>query len=187
MNFNSRSELGARHAFLSPSSYHWINYDDQKLVARYHAHRAAKRGTDLHELAHLAIKLGVRMPRSKDTIAMYVNDGIKWGMSVEVCLYYSVNCFGHADSISFVQTVLRISDLKTGITSTSVHQLEVYAALFCLEYGRDPYELDGIELRIYQNDEVRLFHGDPHVIAGIMDKIVEFDARIEQLREEDER
>ena len=34
-----------------------------------------------------------------------------------------------------------------------MHQLEVYAALFCLEYGYKPNDI-GIELRLYQSDEV---------------------------------
>lgn len=184
MQFVSRSGLAGQHAFLSPSQYHWINYDDQKLVARYHTRRAAKRGSDLHDLANKAIDLGVRMPRNQETISQYVNDGIRFEMTTEAALYYSDNCFGHADSIAFTRGVLRISDLKTGIIAASVHQLEVYAALFCLEYGYDPYEIK-IELRIYQTNEMRLFDGNPDVIARIMDTIVKFDDRIEQLREEE--
>ena len=184
MNFNSRSALAGQHAFLSPSNYHWINYDDQKLEARYHAARAAKRGTDLHDLAHKAIELGGRMPRSKKTINLYVNDGIGFRMSPEQPLYYSDNCFGTADTISFRKQVLRIHDLKTGITATSHHQLEVYAALFCLEYGFSPYDIE-MDLRIYQNDGIRQFEPHPGVIERIMDTIVLFDARIEALKGDD--
>lgn len=183
MDFNSHSALEGQHAFLSASSYHWINYDHQKLRARFLSAQAAKRGTDLHEFAHKAIVLKQRMPRTRKTINMYVNDGISYGMSVEQPLYYSDNAFGTADTISFDGHRLRISDLKTGINVTSQHQLEVYAAYFCLEYGYDPFELQ-IELRIYQNDDVRFYDGIPELITRIMDKIIDFDAHLEELKRE---
>jgi hypothetical protein len=41
-----------------------------------------------------------------------------------------------------------------------------------------------IELRIYQNDEVRIYEADPDVIAHIMDRIITFDRRINELRGE---
>jgi Protein of unknown function (DUF2800) len=184
MNFNTHSALQGRHAFLSPSNYSWVNYDDQKLDARWSLARAAARGTSLHELAHQAIRLGVKLSKADKTLSMYVADGIGYKMSVEQPLYYSDNCFGTADTISYRRKTLRIHDLKTGITRTSERQLEVYAALFCLEYGISPFEID-IELRIYQNDEVRVYGGDPDVIMHIMSKIVAFDRRIELLKEEE--
>ena len=145
MIFNSHSELRGLHAFLSPSSYHWVNYNDQKLEARFVAAMAAKRGTDLHALAHEAIRLGVKLSRSNKSLSTYVNDAIGYKMACEQTLYYSDNCFGTADTISFNRGKLRIHDLKTGISATSEHQLEVYAALFCLEYGISPFEIE-IEL-----------------------------------------
>jgi hypothetical protein len=105
-------------------------------------------------------------------------------MSAEVVLFYSPNAFGTVDAISYRHRILRISDLKTGVTRTSEHQLEVYAALFCLEYGIDPFSMRDIELRIYQDGKVRPYPGDPHVIKGIMDKIVNFDQILNHLREE---
>lgn len=105
-------------------------------------------------------------------------------MSPEVVLYYSPNAFGTADAIAYRHRILRINDLKTGASRTSEHQLEVYAALFCLEYEVDPFSLRGIELRIYQDNRVRPYDGDPLFIKGIMDKIVVFDKVINQLREE---
>jgi hypothetical protein len=83
-----------------------------------------------------------------------------------------------------VTVVLRISDLKTGVTRTSEHQLEVYSALFCLEYEIDPLSLRAIELRIYQDGSCRVYDGDPYIIRGIMDKIVRFDKILNRLREE---
>lgn len=182
MNFNDHSELLGKHAFLSPSNYHWVNYNDQKLEARFIAAMAARRGTELHAFAHEAIRLGIRLPKSPKTLNMYVNDAIGYKMEVEQPLYFSPNCFGHADTISFRRNVLRIHDLKTGIIVASHHQLEVYAALFCLEYIMSPYEIE-IELRIYQSNTIKEFFSDPETIASLMDKIVMFDQRIEELKE----
>jgi hypothetical protein len=105
-------------------------------------------------------------------------------MHAEIVLFYSPNAFGTVDAIAYRHRRLRISDLKTGATRTSEHQLEVYAALFCLEYGIDPRSMRDIELRIYQDGTVRLYPGDPIQIKGIMDKIVMFDGILDQLREE---
>lgn len=183
MNFNTHSSLEGRHAFLSPSNYHWVNYDDQRLTARWVLARAAARGTALHALAHQAIRLGVKLSTANKTLSMYVTDAIGYNMSVEQPLYYSDNCFGTADTISFRRNFLRVHDLKTGFSHTSEMQLKVYAALFCLEYGVSPFDIQ-IELRIYQNDEVRTYNPDADDIVHIMSKIVAFDRRIEILKEE---
>lgn len=182
MHFNPHFNLAGSHATLSASNHAWLNYDAQKMTARFHTMQAAKRGTDLHALASEAIRLGVKF-RGNTTIAKYVNDCIGWGMSPEVVLRYSDNAFGTADAISFKRNVLRISDLKTGITPSSVKQLEVYAAFFCLEYLMKPHELGAMELRIYQSDEVQEYEGDPDTIVHIMDKIIQFDKLITTLKE----
>jgi len=182
MDFNSHSALEGRHSFLSPSYYHWLNYNDQKLEARYISQRAAARGTALHDLAHTAIQLGVKLSKADPTLSRYVNDGIGYKMSVEQPLYYSDNCFGHADTLSFRRGMLRIHDLKTGTTPASVHQLEVYAAIFCLEYNVNPYDIK-MEFRIYQNGDVQIWEGDPVEIDRIMSRIVELDMKIELLKE----
>lgn len=183
MNFNSHSELRGLHAFLSASKYHWVNYSEEKLVRSYIAALAAVRGTDLHNLAHEAIRLGVRFPTSKTTINMYVNDGIGYGMTCEQVLFYSENCFGTADTISFKRNKLRIHDLKTGLVQTNETQLKVYAAMFCLEYHVKPHQIE-MELRIYQNDEKRIYEPDPDEIVHIMDRIVTFDKLITEKRSE---
>jgi hypothetical protein len=180
--FNKRSDLEGKHAFLSPSKYHWVNYTDQKLEARFISAMAARRGTRLHDFAQDAIDLGIKLPRTKTTMNMYVNDAIGYKMETEQPLYYSPNCFGHADTICFRNGVLRIHDLKTGITQTSFGQLEVYAAIFCLEYSIDPYDIQ-VLLRIYQNDEVREHEPYADNISVIMDKIVDFDAKVEAMKE----
>ncbi len=182
MIFNRHLDLAGKHAFLSPSNYHWLNYDDQKLEARFHTVMAARRGTDLHAFAHEAIRLGIKLSRANDALSTYVLDAISFKMSCEQTLYYSDNCFGTADTLCFRRNKLRIHDLKTGISHTSEKQLEVYAALFCLEYGVNPFEIE-IELRIYQRDDVRIFDSIPENIVFIMDKIVEFDQQIQAIKE----
>lgn len=116
---------------------------------------------------------------------MYINDGIKYRMNCEQVLYYSDNCFGTADTISFRYNKLRIHDLKTGVVPGSVHQLEIYAALFCLEYDVDPFSIK-VELRIYQANEVAVFDADPEDIVFIMEKIQEFDKILNYRRLEEE-
>lgn len=181
MNFNRHSDLQGKHAFLSPSNYHWLNYDPQKLEARYVAYRSARRGVDLHALAHESIRLGIRLSRREKALCQYVADGIGYKMQCEQPVFYSNNCFGTADTLSFRRGKLRIHDLKTGIVATSFRQLEVYAAIFCLEYGIDPTTIE-IELRIYQRQEVRIEHPTGDLIMDIMDTIVRHDIHIEQLK-----
>ena len=184
MIFNTRSDVRDKHAILSPSYYHWVNYDDHKLLARYMSLTSARRGSDLHDLAHDAIRLGVKFSRSNKAFSAYVNDGINYRMETEQVLYYSENCFGTADTISFRRGKLRIHDLKTGINSSSPKQLEIYAALFCLEYSISPFDIE-IELRIYQREDVRIFEPTPEAISEIMDKIVGFDLQIESFKRSD--
>lgn len=183
MLFNDHSKLAGQHAFLSPSKYHWVNYPPEKIDHAFIAALAAKRGTDLHALAHECVRLGVHLPKTQKSLCMYVNDAIGYRMTCEQTLFYSDNCYGTTDTISFRRNLLRIHELKTGLTQTSQRQLEVYAALFCLEYLMKPQQI-GIELRIYQNDEVRVFAPDPEFILFIMDKIVEYDKRINVMKME---
>lgn len=183
MNFNAHSNLVGRHAFLSASTYNWINYSDEHLEERWFTSMAAARGTALHDLAHSLIRLGVKLPKTRTTLNLYVNDAIGYKMTPEQPLYVSENCFGTADAISFKRGLLRVHDLKTGVTAASVHQLEVYAAMFCMEYRFKPFDIE-IEMRIYQNDDVVIYESDNNVIAHIMDKIVTFDRRINEMRQE---
>jgi hypothetical protein len=182
MNFNRHSHLEGRHAFLSPSSYHWLNYSDERLEERYLNAREAQKGTALHDFAHKAIELGITLPENGTTLSMYVNDAIGYKMAVEQALFYSNNCFGHADTLCFRSGLLRIHDLKNGAIPASEQQLYVYAALFCLEYIISPHEID-FELRIYQNDNVAAFTPYPEQIERVMEKIIHFDQRIEELKE----
>jgi hypothetical protein len=114
---------------------------------------------------------------------MYVNDAIGYRMTPEQPLYYSPNAFGTPDSIGFRRNMLRIHDLKTGVIEKDDRQLKVYAAYFCLEYKYRPEDIN-IELRMYQNDDVRITTPEPTDITYIMDKIKAFDKRIETIRME---
>lgn len=183
MNFNAHGNYVGKHALLSPSEYHWINYDEEKLRRVFFTRMQAQRGTELHELAHQAIRLRVRFPDEPTTLNLYVNDAIGYRMTPEVMLVKSENCFGHADTLGFSNNKLRIHDLKTGTHEASFHQLEIYAALFCIEYGFKPFEIE-VELRIYQNNEVRVYVPEPDVLYHIIDRIQTFDKLLNYLREE---
>jgi hypothetical protein len=182
MIFAQHSDLIGKHAFLSASKYHWINYDEEKLVESYDNHMTAARGTRLHALAHMLITEGVKLPNTQQTLNMYVNDCIGYRMKTEQILFYSYNAFGTADAIDFRDRLLKIFDLKNGVTPTKETQLEVYAAFFCLEYKVRPAEIE-YDLRIYQNDEIYAFETDPDRIAHIIDRIIQFNKLIESMKE----
>lgn len=182
MNFNEHSKLKGLHAFLGASNYHWLNYDKEKLIDVYNNSLSKERGVILHDFASQCIMLNERLCEKNTTLNMYVNDAIGFKMKTEQILYYSDNCFGTADSISFRNNMLRIHDLKTGTTPANMNQLRIYAALFCLEYGKKPDKID-IELRIYQNNEILFECPEPELIFDIMKKIVSFDKIINTIKE----
>ena len=183
MLFNKHLELAGRHSFLSPSKPAWIRYEEDKMDRVFHAFMAAQRGTELHAFAQQAIKLGIKQADTGATLNDYVNDAIGYRMTPEQTLYYSDVAFGQVDAIAFRDLILRIHDLKTGVSEITFDQLKVYAALFCLEYRYKPAEIE-IELRIYQNDMVKVYVPDDYEIVLIMEKIVSFDKRIKELRSE---
>ena len=184
MNFNKHSTLEGQHAFLGASKYHWINYTDEKLAETYSKFLAVQRGTVLHEFAAQCIRLGQKLPKSTKTLNMYVNDAIGFRMIPEQILYYSENCFGTTDSISFRRNILRIHDYKSGVIPAHMEQLQIYAALFCLEYKVKPADIN-IELRLYQNDEIIIDNPDQEIIVPIMDKIITFDKIINRIKEQE--
>lgn len=185
MQFNKHVNQEGMHAFLGASKYQWLNYDDEKLATVYQNHLAKLRGTVLHDFAAQCIKLGQKLPRSNKTLNMYVNDAIGFKMTPEQVLFYSENCFGTADAISFRNNFLRIHDLKTGATPTSMNQLLIYAALFCLEYKVKPGEID-MELRIYQSDDVDIYNPTAEDILPIMDRIIRADKIIARIKEQED-
>lgn len=184
MNFNKHLNLEGQHAFLGASKYHWINYDEAKVIEAYSKFVAAQKGIELHEFAAQCIRLGQKLPKSKKTLNMYVNDAIGFKMTPEQPLFYSENCFGTADAISFRDKMLRIHDLKTGVIPAHMEQLEIYAALFCLEYKVNPADIN-IELRIYQSDQILYHNPTAEDIVLIMDKIINFDKLINKIKLEE--
>ena len=184
MTFAKHLNLEGLHAPFSPSQSSWLRYDDDKALEVYSNKKAAEMGTRLHQWAKDTIDLQIKQPRSKKTIYAYVNDAIGFKMNTEVVLYYSDRFFGTADSISFRNGVLRIHDLKTGKTPVHMEQLEIYAALFCLEYKIKPSEIE-MELRIYQNDEIIYFNPTAEDILPIMDKIVHLDKLLDKIDSEE--
>lgn len=117
------------------------------------------------------------------TFDMYVNDAVSLQMRPEQPLYFSQYCYGTADAISFVGDKLTIHDLKTGVTPASLHQLEIYAALFCLDYDIRPGDID-TTLRIYQNNEIKEGKAGPEIILPYMDTIQTFSKVLEEIDEE---
>lgn len=132
MQWNDHSRLAGQHAFLGASKYHWLNYDAQRLADAYLNFQAKERGTRLHAFAAECINLNQKLPKGRKTLNAYVNDAIGFRMTPEQVLYYSENCFGTADTISFDNKTLRIHDLKTGAVPAHMEQLFIYDALFCM-------------------------------------------------------
>ena len=208
MIFNEHSKLKGLHAFLGASKYTWLNYDGvDQLFNSYKRQYAAAVGTSLHEIASDHIRLGFKITKrdqrsilyellkkgySRNVIDMdsifenlsnFVNDAIGFQMQTEQILYFSDNCFGTADAISFDDNFLRIHDYKSGTIPAHMEQLDIYSALFCLEYKKNPNEIQ-IEERIYQSNEVLYSNPDPSLIISIMDKIITFDKMIERFKKE---
>lgn len=183
MDFINHKNLSGLHAPFSPSQSSWLRYDDDKALEVFANKKAAEMGTRLHAWAKETIDLGIKQPRSKKTIYTYVNDAIGFKMSTEVVLFYSERFFGTADAISFRDNILRIHDLKTGRISADMEQLEIYAALFCLEYRVRPEDIQ-MELRLYQNDDVVVYNPIGEDIRQIMDKIVHLDKVLASVEED---
>ena len=184
MNFNQHYKQRGLHAVFSPSQCSWLRYDDEKALSVYVNKQDSERGSRLHAWAKETIDLGIKQPKSKKTLYMYVNDAIGYKMDTEVVLYYSDRFFGTADAICFRKNFLRIHDLKTGENPAHMEQLEIYAALFCLEYMVKPETIE-IELRLYQNNEVIYHNPDPKDIRAIMNHIVHLDQLLSDFETEE--
>ena len=207
MIFNKHSDLEGQHAFLGASKYHWLNYSEETLKLRYLQQNVTLAGTVLHNLAHECIKNKIKLSKSQDkhmvmlelakygllnssididsiltTLAPFVNDAIGFRMSSEQVLYYSENCFGTADAISFNYNTLRIHDYKSGSIPAHMEQLLIYAALFCLEYKIKPETIEKIELRIYQGAEIVYHNPTAEDISAVMDRIIDSDRIIETIK-----
>ena len=206
MIFNAHSNLVGQHAFLGASKFSWLNYDEETLVQRYKQQWATQIGTVLHKLASDCIKNHIRLSKSADrnlvfleltrcgistdfididnilsTLVPFVNDAIGFKMTSEQILYYSDNCFGCADVISYRNKILRIHDYKSGSLPAHMEQLMVYSGLFCLEYKIDPYDIQETELRIYQNSEILYHKPSGKEVMDICDRIVEANGIVEKI------
>lgn len=186
MNFNKHLNLEGQHAFLGASKYHWINYSEDKIAESYSRFLATQKGTQLHAFAAQCIQLRQKLPRSRKTLNMYVNDAIGFKMIPEQVLFYSENCFGTTDAIAFRNNFLRIHDYKSGMVPAHMEQLFVYAALFCLEYKIKPADIE-METRLYQSDDILISNPTAEDIVPIMDKIITFDKIISKIKEQEAR
>jgi hypothetical protein len=183
MDWDTGFKTTAKHSFLTPSKPHWINYDASRLEISYHNHKRIVDGTRLHELASECIKLKISLPNNTKSINAFVNDALGYRMLSEVLLFYSENAFGTTDAIFFSteSKVLRVHDLKTGTGAGNKNQLEVYAALFCLQYKYKPENLE-IYLQIYQQDVITKWEPIPKDISRIMEVIRAHDKQITHLK-----
>ena len=206
MIWNDHSKLRGKHAILSPSGSSWLNYsleDPSQMFARYASQYATEIGTLAHSFAEDRIRYRLKLnkaeknsfltylltngiPRSVidldyiyPTVLMYVNDCIGFRMDSEVIVYYSDNCYGTVDAISYFKDSLIINDLKTGKIPAKIEQLKTYAALFCMEYKIKPERLD-ISLNLYQGGEI--FNCTPmsEEIEDIQEQIITLDKMISQ-------
>lgn len=184
MNWKDYSHLKNTHAFLSPSRHYWLNYTPEKLIQHYENFKKIALGTQYHALAAELINLAVRLPNTAATFNSFVNDAIGFKMKSEVILYYTDNCYGTADAISFFDGILRIHDLKTGKAPSSMNQLLIYAGLFCLDYDIEPREIKEIWLRLYQNEEVVEFSPTVKDVFDVVSRIQEADKIIQNLNAE---
>ena len=210
MIFQTISNLDGKHAPFSPSQPYWLGDDDKGIIKRFHAMYASSIGTVLHDFARKRIKYGMKLSKADkksaiidileagipkkvvdgldfdfifDNLQSYVNDAIGFRMSPEVHLYFSDNFFGTTDAISFheKEKKLRIADLKTGNATPHIEQLIIYAALFCLQYKKNPSDFD-ICLSFYHRGEIVEVETTANDIQETMDKIVAFDDVISRER-----
>lgn len=174
------SKYKGTHAFLSPSQPAWLRYTESHLLDMYRQERATEKGTRLHAWAEETIRLGINQPtRTRNMLYNYVNDAIGYGMEPEKLLFHTKYCYGTADSIIFKRGVLRIHDLKTGVTKPHEDQLRVYAALWCLSNGVDPEKIK-IICRFYQRQDLIEFQPTGEEIRGIMNIISVWEKILEQ-------
>lgn len=200
MIWKDYSRLKGTHAFMSPSRYSWVNMDLEKIIFSKSRSYATQIGTLLHSYAAMNIEAKWRINKSdkRDVVRylvvenkvpvraveteigrmflnlmLYVNDCIGYNMDPEVLLYFSKECYGTTDAISWddKNKDLKIFDLKTGVTPANLKQLEIYAALFCLDYNIKPSQINSIELRLYQNAEIVGEMLNPIDLVPTIDKI----------------
>lgn len=202
MIWPDHSKLKGQHAFCGASKYSWRNYDADKLIQAKINSYAATIGTLLHKYSEENIKkhfkmtkgdkrgvyrylvvendipeIAIDLDRLFPNLMNYINDAIGFRMDPEITLYYSENFFGTVDAIFLNESdgILRISDLKTGVTEPNFMQLEHYAAFCCLQQKIKPSKINKLEFRFYYNGEIIFANPDPRqVLDPVIDKILEF-------------
>lgn len=207
MRWNDHSRLAGTHAYLSASKPTWLNKTEDELIEGKRNSYAQQIGTLIHAYAADCVKYREKLKKSGasaikldllrngipeyaidiqrvyPTVMSYVNDAIGFGLDPEVILYYSNECYGTADAINLDGKILRIHDLKTGVSPVKMEQLLVYASLFYLEYGQKPKHIPA-ELRIYQMGEIIVHEPEPEEIEAIMQRIIYQDKVLQSLRQE---
>lgn len=200
---HSRDFPNGSHAAFSPSNPGWVNDKEiDDVFKRYTSSKATLIGTEVHEEAAECILTKTKYSKKEAVKVLtkrlvlsgvsrsafdpeflavnfvnFVNDAIGYDMVPEKALYYSKWCAGTTDAIMFDEKkkILRIHDLKTGITPAKFLQLEVYASLFYLEYGKilgvNPGNVQ-TELRIFQGGEVNEEFPTAEILVPIMDSIM---------------
>lgn len=207
-NDHSRDVPENAHALLGASVNGWTNRETkEELLGIFASSWQTTIGTICHNFARDHIKLGAEIKKTDKrnlmfellredipycaidiefifpTFMAYVNDAIGYRMLTEQPLRYSENSFGRADAIQFYdkEKLLRIHDLKTGKMPAKLRQLEVYAALFCLEYNYKPEDIS-MELRIYQSNDILVGIPTAVDIRPLMEKIVRFDGWVNEFK-----
>lgn len=110
-----------------------------------------------------------------ETVSIFVNDAIGFRMDSEVILAYNEKyAFGTSDAFACDEKTktIRVHDLKTGLHPVKMDQLLLYAAQYCLEYGKNPNDYK-FELRIYQGGEVIEYYPVADEVSFHMKKIVD--------------
>lgn len=197
IQWNDHSQLNGKHALMGGSNYHWLNWTNENFERRYYSSFATNMGNELHLLAHDCIRSKTKLNKGDrhiidltlyragipasafDTEAIllnlmpFVNDAIGFHLESEVILYYSRFCFGTTDAIGIDERnkILRIHDYKSGVTVAHMEQLLIYAALFYLEYHKNPANYTTV-LRIYQNMEIVETIPEPSEIEAVMNLII---------------
>lgn len=126
--------------------------------------------------------LGFLQEEIFETVKQYINDAIGYKMTAEQVICYSDEIFGTTDAVAFRNNFLRIHDLKTGAFPAHMEQLEVYAALFCMEYKIKPGDI-GMELRLYQTGDIIVHNPTAEDILPIMDQIVTIGRTAKEIKE----
>lgn len=83
MIWHDHSKLVGEHAFLGASKYHWLNYTDDQMIAKYKSSYTQAVGTYLHELAAGLIENHMKLSKSDSKLLTYQLLGVAL---LRVCL-----------------------------------------------------------------------------------------------------